>query len=95
MIPRCTLFTPHGTSHGPTHPEQLLDVRRTTCHLPNGEETILEDSWKVVGHRVLPVKWTGVTEFEEDVELGIELPPRHGKFAKGLTLPSEPPPQDI
>ena len=49
VVPRCARYTPLGASHGSTHPEQLLDVRRSTCYLPNGEEAILEDNWKVVG----------------------------------------------
>ena len=95
VAPRCALSTPHGANSGPAHPDKLLDVRRTTCYLPSGEETILEDNWKVMGHRVLPMQWTGTTEFEEDVELGIELPSLQGRLAKRLTLPSEATQQEI
>ena len=94
MTPRQTLFTPDGTRSGPAHPEQLKDVRRTTCYLPNGERVLLEDNWSVVGHRPLGVQWTGATESDEDFELGLELPTLRGKTAKGLIVPGEPTQQE-
>ena len=44
----------------------------------------------MVGHRPLGVMWTGTTEFDEDFELGLELPTLRGKPARGLSAPSEP-----
>ena len=59
VTPRHTLFTPYGARSGPAHPEQLKEVRRTTCYLPSGERVRFEEHWKVVGHRPLGVQWTG------------------------------------
>ena len=86
-MPRLALFTPLGTKNGPPQPDQLRETRRTTCYLPTGEQTPLEDNWKVEGHRTLAERWTGTTEFEENIELGLEAPTLRGKPATGLTLP--------
>ena len=48
----------------------------------------------MVGHRPLGVMWTGTTEFDEDFELGLELPTLRGKPARGLSVPSEPTQQE-
>ena len=94
VLPRSELFMPFGTVHGPTNPDKLKDTRRTTCYHDTGQEIRLEDNWKINGSRSLAAQWTGTTEFEEDVELGLELPTLLGKTAKGLSLPTEPTSQE-
>jgi hypothetical protein len=90
VVPRYALFTPHGTRNGPTNPDRLRETRRTTCYLPNGEQTLLEDNWKVDGHRPLTIQWTGTTEFEENVEEPMEPPATYGRVPTALQLPAEP-----
>ena len=94
MVPRYALFTPRGTRNGPTNPDRLKEMRRTTCYLPIGEQTLLEDNWKVDGHRPLAIQWTGTTEFEENVEEPMEPPTTYGRVPQALQLPVEPTPQE-
>jgi hypothetical protein len=94
ITPRQALFTPTGARSGPAHPEELKNIRRATCYLESGEKILLEDSWRIDGHRPLGVQWTGTTEFEENFELGLELPTLRGKPARGLSVPYEPTQQE-
>ena len=61
--PRQALFTPTETRSGPEHPGELKNIRRTTCYLESGERILLEDNWRIDGHRPLGVHWTGTIEF--------------------------------
>ena len=70
ITPRQSLFTPTGTKNGPAYLEELRSIRRTTCYLENGEKVLLEDNWRIDGHRPLGVQWTGTTELEDDFEFG-------------------------
>jgi hypothetical protein len=62
--------------------------------LEDGNETVLEDIWRVVGQRTFTLQWAGATEFEENVEESMEPPAIYGRVPEALQIPVEPTPQE-